>query len=132
MNSQTAWSGLDNRHNATSASHHNLAIDSTTRHSRNQSAPHSTPWDDPRTVEQSCDQESYLSLKDRLATIPTRSKQKRQSLYLDLWTGQHWLGVKLTSPSDNEILKPVSVDTALSVATVGTYRLLNQPLFAKS
>ena len=125
MNTQPVWGSPTTRHKASSVSQPNIASHTLSVHD-------STPWDSPRTVEQAVDRDNYNSLKDRLAAIPTRSKQKRQALYLDLWTGQHWLGVKLSCPEESEILKPVSVDTALSVATVGTYRLLNQPLFADS
>lgn len=87
------------------------------------------PWLSPRTVIQQNERDCYELLKDRLACIPSRSRQKRQTLYIDLWTGQHWLGITLSYPEGYEILKPVSVDTALSIATIGSYRLLNQPLF---
>lgn len=89
----------------------------------------SQPWHSPRTVIQQNERECYELLKDRLACIPSRSRQKRQTLYIDLWTGQHWLGITLSYPEGFEILKPVSVDTALSIATIGSCRVMNQPLF---
>ncbi|MBX2823327.1 MAG: hypothetical protein KTR33_01270, partial [Gammaproteobacteria bacterium] len=60
------------------------------------------------------------------------SKHTRQTLYVDLWTGQHWLGLRLScgeipacqnnhSPPptarERELLAPVSSDTALSIAS---------------
>lgn len=87
------------------------------------------PWKSPRTVVEVTDTADYSDLKARLARIPTRSRQRRQSLYIDLWTGQHWLGLDISSPADGELLKPISEDTALAIATIGTYRLLNQRLF---
>lgn len=95
--------------------------------------PKQPPWEDPRTVTEAGNKASYRCLKERLATIPTQSRQSRQSLYIDLWTGQHWLGLNISGPHEDdgntELLKPVSTDTALSVATISTYRNLNQPLF---
>jgi len=66
----------------------------------------------------------YRLLKQRLATLPTRSQHSRQVLYVDLWTGQHWLGLKLVSGCEgarfrtHELLKPISTDTALSLGLV--------------
>lgn len=85
------------------------------------------PWVSPRTILEINDEDRYAELKDRLASIPTRSNQRRQSLYIDLWTGQHWIGLFISTSNRThtcELLKPVSVDTALSLATRPTYKLL--------
>lgn len=74
------------------------------------------PWHRPKTIRQNEESESYSLLKQRLATVPTRSRHSRQALYIDLWTGQHWLGLALSGPAPAELLKPVSTDTALSIA----------------
>lgn len=89
------------------------------------------PWFSPRTVYEQFERQEYHTLKDRLASVPSRSKHKRQKLYIDLWTGQHWLGLTLSSPDGLGILKPVSVDTALSIATIGNYRLVDQNLISQ-
>ena len=68
----------------------------------------------------------YSELFDRLAEIPTRSKQARQKLYVDLWSGQHWLGLTLTDNAKSGMLIQVSNDTAVSVSMSPNYESLHE------
>ncbi|MBX2880174.1 MAG: hypothetical protein KTR32_09600 [Granulosicoccus sp.] len=84
------------------------------------------PWHKPKTIKQVEDNEHYCRLKQRLAIVPTRSRHSRQALYVDLWTGQHWLGLALSGPTPSELLKPVSNDTAHSIAQGDCSRALSR------
>ena len=78
----------------------------------------SWPWHQPFTVLESKHAEQFRQLKKRLASVPHRTNHQRQTLYVDRWTGQHWLGLLFSSshPSESdELLKPVSHDTAMSI-----------------
>lgn len=96
----------------------------TTRDTQSREA---TPWHRPQTVLQTDD--AYVQLKQRLARVPSLSRHSRQTLYVDLWTGQHWLGLYMSAhpkprcasresaTTGQELLKPVSRDTAMSIAS---------------
>jgi len=55
----------------------------------------------------------YAQLKQRLARVPSLSKHSRQTLYVDLWTGQYWLGLKICTRSTTQATaKDFAVDSA--------------------
>lgn len=64
---------------------------------------------------------AYNELMERLAEVPTKTKQSRQKLYVDLWSGQHWLGLTLSAPDNHHVMMPVSEDTAVSVSVSPDY-----------
>jgi len=72
-------------------------------------------------VVQTKQQSAYASLLEHLAELATHSGQSRQQLYIDLWTGQHWLGLSLTDHNRSGILVPISPDTAESLSKTGDY-----------
>ena len=84
------------------------------------------PWHRPYTVLQyesseggDCNEDSegdisntpYVQLKQRLALVPSMSKHTRQTLYVDLWTGQHWLGLKIGTRSSQQSTTQNPADT---------------------
>jgi len=60
----------------------------------------------------------YAQLKQRLARVPSLSKHSRQTLYVDLWTGQYWLGLKICTRSTTQATaKDFAVDSATTPST---------------
>jgi len=141
MKTHKAWrsrsSTLYEQHSGVSADLHRKDIseehtsDRTASSVSIRSADNEHPWSSPRTVFEEKESHQYRQLQGRLTQIPSRSKQKRQKIFVDLWTGQHWLSLAQSGPDGNGILKPINVDTALSITTFGNFRLVSKSSYAQ-
>lgn len=109
----------------------NITINESTNDDALRASRAVVPWKQPRVVFQTQEKSLFRSLYDRLAEIPTRSKQSRQKLLLDIWSGQHWLELTVTDPNNTGILMPISSETAVSLSIIGHYRTLNPSVFIR-
>lgn len=85
------------------------------------------PWVQARTVVEGEPSRQFPLLKSRLIAVDTtagtaagaKTRHKRQRLYCDHLTGQHWLSIIVSLyryDESREILKPVSRDVADSLS----------------
>jgi len=81
------------------------------------------PWVQARTVVEGEPSRQFPLLKSRLIAVESSARHRRQRLYCDHLTGQHWLSIIVSLyryDESREILKPVSRDVADSLSGKAT------------